>query len=106
MDMRGSERQATVRVERDLGAWMHRLGSYKVVLDGDEVAGIRNGASAEFAVAEGEHQLWIVGWGRSALSDAQSFPAMAGKTVVFGCRATPRTVFRRSIRPVSLERRA
>ena len=106
MTMPSSEGHATVRVERDHGAWMHRAGSYKVVLDGDEVARIRNGASAEFAVHEGEHQLWIVGWGRSALSDPLKFRAKAGKTVVLGCRATPRSLLRKSVRPVTLERRA
>lgn len=74
-------------------------------MDGDEVARVRNGESVEFAIEEGEHQLWIVGWGRAPLSDALSFRAKAGKIVVFGCRATPRSVVRNSVRPVRLEKR-
>jgi hypothetical protein len=67
---------------------------------------LRNGDSVELGVPAGEHQLWIVGWGRSALTDAVTFQLDPGQTAAFACRAVPESVFRRSLRRVALDRSA
>jgi hypothetical protein len=37
--------------------WLNRGRSYKVLLDGAEVGSIRSGATEEFTITEGKHQL-------------------------------------------------
>lgn len=105
MTLPGGDGRATVRLERERAPWMHRFASYKVILDGEKVARIRDGETVEFTVEAGEHQLWIVGWAKTALSDAQTFRAKGGRTLVFTCRPNPRFLFRHSEREVNIERR-
>lgn len=54
-----------IRLKRDSG-YADRMRAYKVILDGKEVAKIRNGQQIELDVAPGNHELYLkIDWCQS-----------------------------------------
>lgn len=74
---------ASVEVQREFGGLTDHLRSYKVVLDGEVVGGLRSGESGAFDVAPGRHELFLkIDWGRS---EKVNVNLAAGQTARFYC---------------------
>jgi hypothetical protein len=74
---------AVLRVHRDFLAWKDRYRKYRVVLDGVEVARLRNGESTSLAVSPGGHTLRIkIDW---CGSPEQAFHVGSGDEIDFCC---------------------
>lgn len=61
--MRQVEPSATgslITLSRKQAIWTNRLAKYWVLIDGNRVGGIANGATREFAVSPGEHRIRLV----------------------------------------------
>lgn len=73
-----------VRISRDGSRWQDRARAYEVVIDGEAVGEIRNGATGEFAVDIGPHSLRLkIDW---AASPTEHFNVSRGQVVEFQCR--------------------
>jgi hypothetical protein len=79
------EQSAVLCLSRERSRWVDRLRTYRVLLDGTEVARLANGTSTNVSIAPGAHtlrlKLDIVG------STEQQFDAAPGQQVEFVCRA-------------------
>lgn len=70
-----------IRIKRDSG-YADRIRAYKVVLDGDVIAEIRNGQQLELDVPPGRHRLHLkIDWCRSNYVDFEA----SENTIEFEC---------------------
>ncbi len=57
---------ATVHIHRAKAKWKDRIRAYKIVVDGDEVAEIRNGESVSLELSPGQHEIHAkIDWTKS-----------------------------------------
>jgi hypothetical protein len=61
-----SNNQGYIRITRPSGYWADRLRSYRIVVDGEDISGIRDGERKQVAVSAGARTVHLrVDWGRS-----------------------------------------
>jgi hypothetical protein len=81
----------SVRVYREPSKWQDRARAYQVLIDGEPVGEIHNGATGEFAVGVGLHSLRLkVDW---VGSPTEEFTVLPGQVVQFRCRAGVKPLF-------------
>jgi hypothetical protein len=77
-----------IRIKRDSG-YADRLRAYKVVLDGDVIAEIRNGQQLDLDVPPGRHRLQLkIDWCRSNCVDFEASGNPMGLNVVAICEVS------------------
>lgn len=76
---------ATITVDRDKTVWTDRARAYKVLVDGEDQATVRSGASATITVPPGEHTIEVrIDW---CSSPAVHLEVTPGSTHRLRCRA-------------------
>ncbi len=73
-----------LRVEREHAPWRDKFRAYKIVVDGETVGSVRDGASAEVPVDPGHHTLRLtIDWASSPMVE---FDIAQGQRSTFRCR--------------------
>jgi hypothetical protein len=74
---------ALILLSRKKGVWRDRLRSYRVILDDDEVARIKQGQAIELPVSAGRHDILLeIDW---CSSPTVEFDAQPGEVIRFVC---------------------
>lgn len=76
---------AVIRITRDPTGWRDCARAYQVIVDGDELGGIRRGEAKEFSIEPGLHTLQLsIDWCTSRQGE---FTLKAGESSDFHCRS-------------------
>ena len=74
-----------LRIHREASNWTDRARAYQVLIDGQVAGEIGNGATADFAVGAGSHDLRLkINWTGSPI---EHFSVSPDEVVEFRCRA-------------------
>lgn len=80
--------KALILLSRKAGGWRDRLRSYRVILDGDQVAKVRPGQAIELPVSPGRHELLLeIDWCASPTVELDAEP---GEVIRFSCEPADR----------------
>jgi hypothetical protein len=77
---------SVISVSRRPGGWRDRLRRYRVMIDGQQVAWIKNGQQVDVPVTPGRHTVFLqISWARSPRLEVDAAP---GQTVSLQCAPT------------------
>lgn len=80
---------STIQITRRTTYWVDILRAYRIYIDGQYVGKVRNGATAEFSVDPGLHEVFLrIDWCASPRAWVQSAPGGTAKLTCQG-RANP-----------------
>jgi hypothetical protein len=66
---------ALIIISRSRGAWRDIARSYRVMLDGDQVAKVRRGQTVELPVTPGRHEVFLqIDWCSSPVVEVDAHP--------------------------------
>jgi hypothetical protein len=77
-----------LRISRERSRWQDRARSYQIIVDGQIVSEIANGAACELKIPPGTHTVQVkIDW---TGSPTETFTLTPGQVVEFTCRAAVR----------------
>ncbi len=92
---------ARIRLMRKRSRWKDALRKYRVLLDGNVVAKIKNGEERVFDVEAGTHEVYLkVDWGKSPILELDLAPGEQATLVADAGQVFP-GAFRAFFRPAS-----